>query len=214
MLFSNKAISTFIRNNFEAAWESVRPVPVVDIDFGDGVTLKRTINGNTATYICMLDGRVLDIIPGINSPETYLADLRHALTLYQTGTDPVAYHRILKVKPKVRVIIKARTGPVVHDNDNSKYARIEFPILAALEPMPSPVMYAPATGSPERASLEKDTAYNRRERKPIVHEILSERSWKPAEITKRVYREVLNCDLDDPYLGLATIAFNGGGYGR
>ena len=39
MLFSNPEISAFIRKNFVAAWESVRPVPVVSIDFGNGKTL-------------------------------------------------------------------------------------------------------------------------------------------------------------------------------
>ena len=36
---------------------------------------------------------------------------------------------------------------------------------------------------------------------------------RPADITKRLYREVLHVDLDDPYLGLAGGPFDGGAYG-
>ena len=49
-------------------------MPTVEIDFGNGRKLKRTVNGNIATYVCSPDGRVLDIIPGLNSPEAYLDD--------------------------------------------------------------------------------------------------------------------------------------------
>ena len=52
MLFSNPAISKYIGENFLAAWESVRPVPVANIDFGNGRTLRRTLKGNVATYGC------------------------------------------------------------------------------------------------------------------------------------------------------------------
>jgi len=60
--------------------------------------------------------------------------------------------------------------------------------------------------------LAADTEINRKERKPVIHRILSEKVVGPAEITKRVYREALHCDLDDPYLGLVSSAFNGGAY--
>ena len=35
MLFSNDAVASFVNNNFEPAWECVRPVPLVHIDFGN-----------------------------------------------------------------------------------------------------------------------------------------------------------------------------------
>jgi hypothetical protein len=64
----------------------------------------------------------------------------------------------------------------------------------------------------EAAILAADTELNRKERKPVIHQILSEKVVHPSEITKRVYKEALHCDLDDPYLGLVSGAFNGGAY--
>jgi hypothetical protein len=75
VLFSNEQVATFINNNFEPAWESVRPVPIVRIDFGNGTVLTRTLNGNIATSVCTRDGDVLDVLPGIYQPEAYLEQL-------------------------------------------------------------------------------------------------------------------------------------------
>ena len=75
MLFSNKEIAEFINENFEPAWQSLRPVPIVRIDFGDDNIVTRTLHGNIATYVCTPDGRVLDILPGLYEPQTYLQQL-------------------------------------------------------------------------------------------------------------------------------------------
>jgi hypothetical protein len=204
VLFSNPEVAAFIRENFVAAWESVRPVPIVTVDFGNGRTLTRTVNGNVATYVCAPDGRVLDIIPGLNSAESYLQDLRHALNLYRASfaafdrTVP-EYHRANRSAP-VRYEMKR--------NDFSKMA-IERPVLVALGAK-KPQAVAGATE--EERLLAADTELNRKERKPLIHSILAERTFRPGEITQRVYRDVLHCDLDDPYLGLATRAFGGGAY--
>ncbi len=69
-----------------------------------------------------------------------------------------------------------------------------------------------ALSAEEAAILAADTEINRKERKPIVHRILSEKITTPSELTKRLYKEALHCDLDDPYLGLLSNAFNGGAY--
>jgi hypothetical protein len=50
----------------------VRPVPIVTIDFGAGPVVTRTVRGNVATYVCSPEGRVLDVLPGIYEPRTFL----------------------------------------------------------------------------------------------------------------------------------------------
>ena len=50
-LYSNKEISNYLRDNFVLHWQSVRPVPRVTIDFGDGRKLERTLTGNSAHYV-------------------------------------------------------------------------------------------------------------------------------------------------------------------
>ena len=193
MIFSDPAVAACIRNNFVAAWESVRPVPVVEIDFGNGAKLKRTVNGNIATYLCAPDGRVLDIIPGLNDPKTYLAALQDGLRLLPASPETVlAHHRGSRTVAR----------PPARQRLDVGKAMVEMPVKHA---------FVPKT---DADLLAADTEINLKERKPLVHAILAEKAYRPADLTKRLYKDVLHVDLDDPYLGLVTTAFNGGAYGH
>ena len=75
MLFSSNEVADYINAEFEPAWESVRPVPIVTIDFGNGHTIRRTLHGNVATYLCGPDGVVYDVLPGIYAPAVYRQQL-------------------------------------------------------------------------------------------------------------------------------------------
>ena len=75
MLFSNDAVATFVNKYFEPVWESVRPVPILRLDFGNGNVITRTLHGNIATYVCTAEGQVLDILPGIYTRAAYLDQL-------------------------------------------------------------------------------------------------------------------------------------------
>jgi hypothetical protein len=75
-LYSNKEISDYLRDNFVLHWQSVRPVPRVTIDFGDGRKLERTVTGNSAHYVLASDGTPLDVLPGLYSPKEFLNWLR------------------------------------------------------------------------------------------------------------------------------------------
>src|SRR6516162_1756934 len=70
-----KEVAEYINRAFEPVWETVRPVPIVRIDFGNGNVVTRTLHGNIATYVCSSDGQVVDIVPGIYTPPTYQAAL-------------------------------------------------------------------------------------------------------------------------------------------
>ena len=207
VLFAHPEVRDFIAANFVPAWESVRAVPTVVIDFGSGRTLKRTVNGNVATYVCAPDGRVLDILPGLSTPEAYLEDLRAALALAAPPAEEVRAHHARALRPAV-------PGPAL---DAGKKIGVEPRIKRALGVDASKVEGVEPRVKrallDDRALLEADTLSNRLERRPKVHALLAERSWRPAELTKRVYRDILDCDLDDPYLGLGEAAFGGGAYG-
>ncbi|HEV3079570.1 MAG TPA: hypothetical protein VGY66_07315 [Gemmataceae bacterium] len=71
MLFSRNDLADYVNDTFESAWETVRPVPIVRIDFGNGNVLTRTLQGNIASYVCNGDGHVLDVLPGIYDPAGY-----------------------------------------------------------------------------------------------------------------------------------------------
>src|SRR5690606_28767339 len=46
-LYPNPQVSSYLRENFVLHWKSVRPVPRVTIDFGDGRKVERTVTGNS-----------------------------------------------------------------------------------------------------------------------------------------------------------------------
>ena len=76
MLFSSSEVAQYINATFEPVWENVRPAPLVTIDFGNGNVVKRTLQGNIATYVCGSDGTVFDVLPGIYAPDVYRTQLR------------------------------------------------------------------------------------------------------------------------------------------
>jgi hypothetical protein len=75
-LYSNEGVSQYLRDNYILHWQSVRPVPQVTIDYGDGRTLKRTLTGNSIHYILNSAGQPIDALPGLYSPATFLNELR------------------------------------------------------------------------------------------------------------------------------------------
>lgn len=96
VLYANPDVAKYLRKNYVLHWESVRPVPVVTIDFGDGRTVKRTITGNSAHYVLDTDGRVIDVIPGLYTPNDFLrivtqAQGRAAISAKQTDAQRKAY---------------------------------------------------------------------------------------------------------------------------
>jgi hypothetical protein len=77
-LYANADVSKTLREKFVLHWESVRPVPKVSIDFGDGRKLERTLTGNSAHYVLDKDGRVIDALPGLYSAKAFLRILASA----------------------------------------------------------------------------------------------------------------------------------------
>lgn len=72
-LYANQEISDYLRDNFVLHWQSVRPVPRVTVDFGDGRKLERTITGNSAHYVLDAAGRPIDALPGLYGPQAFRA---------------------------------------------------------------------------------------------------------------------------------------------
>jgi hypothetical protein len=83
VLFSSDTVANTINGIFEPVWESVRPVPIVTIDFGNGHTITRTLHGNIATYLCNAEGTVFDILPGIYEPTEYVNQLNQFALLFR-----------------------------------------------------------------------------------------------------------------------------------
>jgi hypothetical protein len=83
-LYSSPKIATYMRENFVLHWKSVRPVPTITVEFGDGRRIRQTITGNSIHYLLDAEGKPLDALPGLYSPDRFLG---HLQTLAQLAKD-------------------------------------------------------------------------------------------------------------------------------
>ena len=225
MLFSKDDVANFINKNFEPVWESVRPVPIVRIDFGNGTVVTRTLHGNIATYVCSAEGQVLDVAAGIYAPTVFLQRLDQFRLLANYADQLGKEKRGERVKDYHRsqaASFQKNQAPAEFRNvANMSKVAIEGGIKAMLVPGqlvkgPSPA----TTKSPQVEELKseedlanwkvlaEDTAINESLRRQQVHELLAETgAVKPQQITKKIYKDILHADLDDPYLGLGPTLF-------
>ena len=78
VLYPDETISGLLRDRFVLHWESVRPVPKVTVDFGDGRRLVGTVTGNSIHYVLDPNGRIVDALPGLNGPGAFRRFLKRA----------------------------------------------------------------------------------------------------------------------------------------
>jgi hypothetical protein len=225
VLFSHDEIAQFINRNFEPVWESVRPVPILRLDFGNGQVVTRTLHGNIATYVCTPNGEVLDVLPGIYTPSAYRRELDQfrllANYVAQEGEEVGKarlgdYH-----ETRLAALRKQEPPPFFFNAADIGKRLIEGGIKAILVKSSPPRQDAPAPASEPGpalsnredlgnwAALAKDTAANETARRQQIHEQLARQgAVRPERLTKWLYKEVLHADLDDPYLGLGPVLFD------
>ncbi|HSE17782.1 MAG TPA: hypothetical protein VLB46_12075 [Pyrinomonadaceae bacterium] len=83
VLYPNAEVSAVLHDRFVLHWQSVRPVPTVTIDFGDGRKLERTLTGNSIHYILDSDARPLDALPGLYGPRAFVRGLLDGERLFK-----------------------------------------------------------------------------------------------------------------------------------
>lgn len=71
VFYKNAEINELLRERYILHWRSVRPVPKVTIDFGDGNRLERTLTGNSIHYVLDSGGRLLEALPGLSGPAAF-----------------------------------------------------------------------------------------------------------------------------------------------
>lgn len=224
-MFSKLEVAAFINLKFEPVWQSVRPVPIVRIDFGNGTVLTRTLHGNIATYLCTADGQVLDILPGIYTPATYLVRLDQFRLLANYVDQQGKGQRDARLREYHQGQLTALAKnemPVWFLNMADMFkGKIEGGLKAVLVKggprTPAPRTPAPATDDPKFDGkddlanwklLAEDTTSNETVRRKQIHEMLvATNSVRPEQVTKKLYKDILHADLDDPYLGLGRVLF-------
>lgn len=225
VLFSDDAVAKAINEKFEPVWVSVRPVPTVTIDFGNGKKITRTLHGNVASYVLNQDGSIVDILPGLYEPQQYISKLdqlwwvHHYMPLTR---NPVAF--LADYHQKQMVAIKTSGSSLeVRPNADLTKALIEINIKSILKASNATTKNAKARmqGSLEHPDfnepkalaswrrVHEDTDINENQRRAQVHEMLAARpNAHPEDVTKKLYREVLHADIDDPYMGLGPTLFD------
>lgn len=226
MLFSQKRVADFLNQSFEPVWQSVRPVPIVRIDFGDGNVLTRTLHGNILTSICTSEGLLIDALPGIYQESEYLAQLRLLGAVARNAQAAPALRRDLLVRAyhrgQMEGLKKGLTpNQIAAEKRMAPFTKsvIETRIELVLLPTPTnPV--PPQRSKPETQAatatedvtgwkeLEEDTRLNERTRRLQIHELLARSGLvRPERVTRPIYKDVLHADLEDPYLGLRDVLF-------
>jgi hypothetical protein len=84
VLYSNADVSEYLRENYILHWQSVRPVPKVTIDYGDGRKLERTLTGNSIHYILDSKATPIDALPGLYGPQAFQRALRDAKSFFDS----------------------------------------------------------------------------------------------------------------------------------
>ena len=97
VLYSNANVSALLRDQFVLHWQTVRPVPLITIDFGDGRKLERTITGNSIHCVLDSDGKVIEALPGVYGPQAFSRVLADAQALFTdlNGKDDNIKRRLL-----------------------------------------------------------------------------------------------------------------------
>lgn len=78
VLYANTEVAKVLGQRFVLHWSSERPVPKVTVDFGDGRRLVGTVTGNSIHHVLDAHGRLVDALPGLYGPRTFLAVLGQA----------------------------------------------------------------------------------------------------------------------------------------
>lgn len=225
-MFSDKAVATVINFRFEPVWVSLRPVPLITIDFGNGKIVRRTLHGNVATYACTSDGTVLDILPGIYEPKTYINRLEQLTLLYRmvgNGLDKQADLGMLNVyhRRQIEALDEKKLPFELSEMKMISITGVEAGSQILMRPaqrIRARAAFANKEIAPKKLkeselasweALAKDTEQNETIRRRAIHEyLLGKKNVKPDDIAKWIYREVLHADLDDPYMGLGDLLFD------
>jgi hypothetical protein len=221
-LFSREDVANAINQNFEPSWEMLRPVPIVQIDFGNGRVVTRTAHGNVASHICTAEGQVADVLPGIYTPAAFIAALQNPRTLAGELARLEAGPRLTRWREyhtaNMQRIQAAQTAALLRSSrairDVGK-GRIERPIEQFTSPNGGIQVEVAAAPRPRTAAelaswqpLVADTQLNETTRRMQIHSHLrTSQLVRPEQIKSWLYREVLHADLDDPNMGLGDDFF-------
>ena len=186
LLYPKPRINAVLRRDFVLHWQSVRPVPRVTIDFGDGRRVERTLTGNSVHVVLDAYGRMVDALPGLMAPDMFLDQLVQARGFALANPRELAgeHQRVLRrplpvpEPPPSRAVAASRLAMTKH--------LVEAPLLRAVA-----------------VDVDADTHQNL-ELHARIHEAFAIGSeWAGvAGFVEWIYAELFEMPLHDAALGL------------
>jgi len=198
LLYPDPQINQVLRRDFVLHWQSVRPVPKITIDFGDGQRIERTLTGNSVHVVLDARGRPADALPGLFAREVFLEQLAQAraFALADRRDLPALHGRVRALPPPVpppsvpRAISASRIAPTKH--------AVEAPLLRAVA-----------------MDLDADTRQNLALHRAIHEAFAAGAEWAGVDgFVEWIYAELFKMPLGDAALGIdAPDPFPGRGGG-
>lgn len=194
-LYVDPKVIDLLKRRFVLHWESVRPVPLVTIDYGDGRKVTRTLTGNSIHYLLAPDGRLVDGLPGLIDAATFERELTAFADLVQG--QPTLDDKRLAAYYYQRLQMIATTPavvPLLQPADRAMRLTVTkaFVERRVLDGVRNPSVY-----------VTQDTLRNQRELRP---QLIAWLRGTPAPALKafneRVYAVLFETPLNDPLMGL------------
>lgn len=195
VLYPDPSIAPLLHDRFVLHWESVRPVPKIVIDLGDGRVIRQTITGNSAHYLLDADGRVLDVLPGMVSPAAYRAQLESWSALQQRlqragdrDAELKLYHsqalsRLIETRTQYMAApVVAARRPTAKDAAMWAMTKsaLELPVLTRLDPkasmreLPQPLWDSIGEGEKNKVVFSKPALELMARKQPLTDAMLDQ----------------------------------------
>ena len=212
ILYSDPAIASLLRERFVLHWQSLRPVPVLTVEFGDGRSFKRTVTGNSIHYVLAPDGQVIDAMPGLIAPRVFEREIAELADFVTSGFDAAGQRDYQRRKSE---LLRGRS----FTNDD---VALPPATLARITSAMAPAPRLSARAAAERAvsklrveapairqlgnpmpALADDTLLNMTQlRRTILGWLMEKPTSDVGPLNERVYAELFLTPLDDPWMGL------------
>jgi len=182
LLYPEARINRMLRERYVLHWESLRPVPIVTIDFGDGRRLVRTLTGNSVHLVLDTHGRPVDAMPGLVTPDVFVQWLERGLALARCDRRELAIqHERWSRQPipmprESRAMAASRVAMAKHV--------VEAPLLRAVSP------------------VELDSAQAQQLHARVSETFAHGTPWTVAALVAWIYRDLFLMPAEDPFLGL------------
>jgi len=224
VVYTDPLVAQYLREHFILHWQSVRPAPKITIDFGDGRKITTTVTGNSIHYILAPDGHVLDAIPGLYTPQAFLAALTEGRTpssaqprASAASPNPTAL-AATKLTGSKAVIERNTLNSLTLYQDNSLMA---FERADEVEISDESLAVIKAKTRPKsekefaemiallKSTLAADTKINETQLRPVIRQWIASGITNVDQLNEKVYSELFLTPSSDPWLGLLPNAYTG-----